>query len=91
MVLLLLTWLVNEELNIKCTLNLLLLTDDAVKVHISNLIELVPSRLIRFLDQAHVEVLKEELRQVRTTFCVVRVYSPLDGHTIKELEKSSNL
>ena len=37
------------------------------------------------------EVLKEESRQVGTTFCVVGVYSPLDGHTIKELEKPSNL
>ena len=36
-------------------------------------------------------MLKEESRQVGTTFCVVGVYSPLDGHTIKELEKPSNL
>ena len=61
-------------------------------MHVSNLIEPVPSRLVRSLDQAHVEVLKEEMRQVGTSFCVVvGVYFTLDGHSIKELEKPSNL
>ena len=67
-------------------------TGDAVKVHVSNLIEPVPSRLVRSLDQTHVEVLQEELRQVDTTFCVVvGVYFTLDEHTIKELESPCNL
>ena len=62
-------------------------TGDAVKVHVSNLTEPVPSKLVRSLDQAHVEILKEELRQVGTSFCVVvEVYFSLDEHTIKELE-----
>ena len=30
-----------------------------------------PSKLVRSLGPAHVEVLKEELREVGTTFCVV--------------------
>ena len=61
-------------------------------MHVSNLIEAVPSRLVRFLDQAHVEVLKEELRQEGTSFCVVvGVYFTLDGHSYQELEKPLNL
>ena len=74
------------------SLNLLLLTGDAVKVHISNLIEPVRSRLVRSIDESHVEVLKEELRQVGSSFCVVvGVCFTLDGHSIKELEKPCDM
>ena len=61
-------------------------------MYVSNLIEPGPSRLVRSLDQAHVEMLKEELRQVGSSFCVVvGVYFTLDGHSYKELEKPCNL
>ena len=49
-----------------------------------------PSRLVRSLGPAHVAVLKEELREVWTTFCVVAgVYYILDRHGIQKLEKSA--